>query len=79
MESRSQWLLLRKKKVGGFYVLLKQQTLRPSLTLNRKKLSAEMVTIYEKTWASGSVLGYISDQQYFYLPIVTSHLDPHPR
>jgi hypothetical protein len=60
-------------------VLLKQQTLRPSLTLNRKKLSAEMVTIYEKTWASGNILGYISDNQYFYLPIVTSHLDPLPR
>ena len=60
-------------------VLLKQQTLRPSLTLNRKKLSADMVTIYEKTWASGNILGYISDHQYSYLPIVTSHLDPLPR
>ena len=60
-------------------VLLKQQTLRPSLTLNRKELSTDMVEIYEKTWASGNILGYIHNHQYFYLPIVTSHLDPHPR
>ena len=60
-------------------VLLKQQTLRPSLTLNRKELSTDMIEIYEKTWASGNILGYIHNHQYFYLPIVTSHLDPHPR
>ena len=60
-------------------VLLEQQTLRPNLTLDGKKLSTDMIEIYEKTWASGNILGFILNHQYFYLPIVTSHLDPHPR